>query len=108
MKNIYLLLLACFIYGCKKSADTPTNNIVCNTSPSYSGQVKAIFISNCAASGCHDGVNYASLAEYNTAKDAAAQIRSAVYRGLMPLNASLSAVDKAAIICWIDDGSKNN
>jgi hypothetical protein len=50
----------------------------------------------------------ASLAEYNTARDAAQQIKSAVNRGLMPLNGSLSATDKAAIICWIDSGSKNN
>jgi len=41
-------------------------------------------------------------------KDAFIQIRDVVSRGIIPKNSILPAVDKAAIICWIDSGTKNN
>ena len=108
MKQCYFILLAATLFSCKKNSVSTSDTIPCDPSISYSGKVKAVFVTNCSASGCHDGNNMASLAEYNTAKDAAQQIRSAVSRGLMPLNGTLTAADKAAIICWIDSGTKNN
>jgi len=108
MKYCCLILLSLIFFSCKKTSVSQSDTIPCDPAISYSGKVKAIFVTNCAASGCHDGNNLASLAEYNTARDAAQQIKSAVSRGLMPLYASLSATDKAAIICWIDSGTKNN
>ncbi|MBS1512575.1 MAG: hypothetical protein JST86_17145 [Bacteroidetes bacterium] len=105
MKKYLVVLLLCM--GCKKSTDTPVNP-PCDTDPSYSTQVKSIFISNCTASGCHDGVDLPSLGDYTVARDAAQQIRDAVSRGIMPKNATLTAADKAAILCWIDNGAKNN
>jgi hypothetical protein len=108
MKKCYFIILSIAFFGCKKNSVSTADPIPCDPAISYSAKVKAIFVTNCSASGCHDGNNMASLAEYNTARDAAQQIKSAVNRGLMPLNGSLSATDKAAIICWIDSGSKNN
>jgi len=70
--------------------------------------VHAIFDAACSAAGCHDGNNLPSLGDYLTARDAAKQIRDAVYRDIMPRYSTLSAVDKAAIICRIDSGAKNN
>lgn len=109
MSKIYLLgaLLIFFIYGCKKSSSAPIVP-VCDPQISYTGKVKQVFISNCTASGCHDGVNYPSLADYTTAKDASLQIRDAVSRNIMPKTGKLSDIDKAAILCWIDNGAKNN
>jgi hypothetical protein len=75
---------------------------------SYSNTVKSVFVTNCTASGCHDGVNLPSLADYITSKDASVQIRDAVARGIMPKYSVLSTADKAAILCWIDSGTKNN
>jgi hypothetical protein len=109
MKNSCLIILFVSIFcSCKKTDTLQSSTITCDSTISYAVKVKPLFISNCTASGCHDGVNSASLALYTTARDAAQQIRSAVSRGLMPMYSTLSAVDKAAIICWIDSGTKNN
>ncbi|GAB2837255.1 hypothetical protein [Ferruginibacter profundus] len=111
MKNCCFVLLVISIFcSCKKNDNLQggSSNITCDPAISYSAKVKPVFVSNCTASGCHDGVNSASLAEYTTARDAAQQIRSAVSRGLMPMYSTLSAADKAAILCWIDSGTKNN
>jgi len=108
MKNTCFFILACFFLSCKKNNDPQNTNIPCDPAISYAARVKPVLVSNCTSSGCHDGINYPSLGEYTVARDAAQQIKSAVSRGIMPLYSSLSAVDKAAIICWIDNGSKNN
>jgi hypothetical protein len=50
----------------------------------------------------------AAFAVYNVAHDAAGQIKDAVARNIMPRYGSLSATDKANIICWIESGVKNN
>jgi len=107
MKSIYLVLIAICLFSCKKS-DPSATSIPCDPAISYLNKVKPVFVSSCTSSGCHDGINYPSLADYIVARDAAQQIKSAVSRGIMPLNSTLSAADKAAIICWIDNGTQNN
>ena len=94
--------------GCKKATATDGAGIPCDPQISYQNKVRPVFINNCTASGCHDGVNYPSLADFTVAHDAAAQIRSAITRGIMPPYNPLPAAEKAAIICWIDSGTKNN
>ncbi len=108
MKKLLPLLL--ILASCKKTGTTqqPDPVIVCDPATSYIYQVKSIFVNNCTASGCHDGVNLPSLAEFSVARDAARQIRDAVARGIMPVNAALPSTDRAAILCWIDNGAKNN
>lgn len=108
-KFIYSLLLFCSVVciGCTKSK-VAEPEIPCNPNISYSGVVKAIFVTNCTSAGCHDGNNLPSLGEYNVAHDASVQIKDAVSRGIMPKYSSLTPQDKAAIICWIDNGAKNN
>jgi len=105
MKKIILLLI--IFIGCKKT-DAPQPTALCDPLISYSNRVKSVFVTNCTSSGCHDGVNLPSLSDYNVAKDASIQIRDAVFRGIMPKNSTLSPADKSAILCWIDNGSKNN
>jgi hypothetical protein len=105
MKRIILILIICS--SCKKN-NTTAPFITCDPTISYSNKVKLIFATNCTASGCHDGVNLPSLADYITAKDASVQIRDAVARGIMPKYSVLSSADKAALLCWIDSGTKNN
>jgi hypothetical protein len=107
MKKIAAAIIALSLFSCKK---TPVADpaIPCDAAISYSGTVKNIFISHCAISGCHDGSNSAYLGDYTTARDASAQIKNSVSRGIMPPANNLSATDKTAIICWIDSGTKNN
>lgn len=105
MRKIILLLL--IFTSCKKSNDSPAITS-CDPGISFSGQVRSIFVSNCTASGCHDGTDLPSLGDYIIDKDASVQIRDAVSRNIMPKNATLTSSDKAAILCWIDSGTKNN
>ncbi len=105
MKKYCILILLCT--SCKKNATIQTVN-PCDPNISYNTQVKSIFSLNCTSSGCHNGVDLPSLGDYSVARDAAKQIRDAVSRGVMPKNSTLTSADKAAIICWIDNGAKNN
>ncbi len=107
MKSIIFLFTAVVLFGCKKS-EQPQSATSCDPQISYKNTVKAIFVNNCTASGCHDGVDLASLSDYLVARDASGQIRTAVKNGVMPKNGSLSVANKDAIICWIDNSSKNN
>jgi len=108
MKKSVPFLLLLLTAACKKSSPVQTDTNTCDPQISYAGKVKSIFVNNCTASGCHDGNDLPSLADYLVARDASAQIRTAVKNGVMPMNGTLSSADKAAIICWIDSGSKNN
>jgi hypothetical protein len=107
MKKVQVIVLIILIIGCKKN-EIIESSIPCDPLTSYSSKVKNIFVTNCTLSGCHDGNPLPSLADYNIAHDASAQIRDAVNRNIMPINGNLSSADKAAIICWIDNGAKNN
>jgi hypothetical protein len=106
MKKFSSIIFTTFLLGCSKTDSSTTS--VCDPSISYKNTVKQIFVANCSSSGCHDGNNLPSLADYSTAHDAANQIKTAVANGVMPKNATLSATDKAAIICWINNGAQNN
>jgi hypothetical protein len=107
MKKIVLLMLLCVGMSCSKN-DSSSTVSVCDPATSYKSTVKAIFVASCSSAGCHDGNNLPSLADYQTAHDAAAQIKTAVANGVMPKNATLSASDKAALICWLSNGAQNN
>lgn len=109
MKRVSLLLITFItLYSCKKSTGA-TSEIPCNSSVSYSATIKPILINHCAIKNCHDGMSMPGIAEtYSQSHDDSIQIRSSVESGSMPRGFKLSATDKAAIICWIDNGSKNN
>lgn len=107
MKKLSYILIFCTFWGCKKN-DTAQTITLCDPSTSYKNKVKAILISNCTSSGCHDGNPLPSLADYLTAHDAAQQIKTAVSNGVMPKNATMNATDKAALICWLQNGAQNN
>ena len=109
MKKAVLLVSAglSFFMSCTKNVNT-NNNPACDPAISFSKNVKPIFATRCAGSGCHDGNDLPLITDYTTAKDAAAQIRDAVNRGIMPKNATLPDSEKTSIICWIDNGAKNN
>jgi hypothetical protein len=107
MRLITFCLIIVFFISCKKNESTQSI-IVCDPTISYKNKVKALFVANCTSSGCHDGNPLPSLADYLTAHDAALQIKSAVSSGVMPKNATLNPQDKAAIICWLENGAQNN
>jgi len=108
-KIIFSLVFSILIIACSKNAATNTNTTAtCNPNTSYSATIIPLFNSNCNTNGCHDGNNAAALNTYQVIHDNATQIRASVSTGRMPKDKPLSATDKSAILCWIDNGSKNN
>lgn len=100
-------MVCIILFACSKS-NTTNESSNCNSAISFSQTIQPILINNCTLSNCHDGSNLPYIANYNIAHDGAGQIRSSVASGYMPRGGTLSASDKSAILCWIDNGSKNN
>ncbi len=86
------------------------NNTACSGPvKSFVADVSPIFQAACAA--CHGaGSTFGpgTLITYDQIFNARTSIRSNVSSGRMPLNGSLTAAQKNAIICWIDNGAPNN
>lgn len=113
IKHIQLVLsLAAFTiigFACSKGSDTTTAlATTCNPNTSFSQTVLPILNSTCNLSGCHDPNNAAELNNFQVVHDNAAQIKASVVSGRMPKGKSFNATDKAALLCWIDNGAKNN
>ena len=114
LKVIAVLVLN-VMYSCTKSTDSnqgaTTSPAACTGSKTFSSDVAPIIQSVCATSGCHDASSAngpGPLTTYQQVFNARTQIRSAVSTGLMPKNGTLTADQKAAILCWIDAGATNN
>ena len=103
-----------FFYACTKDTAPTVQSTTgdCNTTPkSFSIDVNPVIQASCASSGCHGAGSTngpGALLTYSQIFNARTSIRSAVSSGRMPKNASLSVSEKAKILCWIDDGSKND
>jgi hypothetical protein len=117
MKKVMLLLcVGVALYGCSKTNGggggggtifTPT----CTGTESFSADVSPIIQSSCAISGCHAvGSNNGpgALTTYQQIFNNRAAIRTAIANGTMPKTGSLSAAQKNAILCWIDNGASSN
>ena len=111
--SLVLLVAPAFI-GCKKSngTTTPINPASCSgTSYSYNTDVKPIFITSCAISGCHDAGSTNSGGPFTTwslihAK--ASTIEGQVNAGIMPQTGTLTDDQKKKIVCWVEAGALNN
>ncbi|MFA9205992.1 MAG: hypothetical protein ACEQR6_04860 [Burkholderiaceae bacterium] len=97
------------VIACSKSS-TDTNPVVasCDANTSFSKTILPLFNSTCNLSGCHDGPNAASLNNFQVIHDNASQIRASISTGRMPKDKALAIADKNAILCWVDNGAKNN
>jgi hypothetical protein len=87
------------------------NNTSCTGTKTFSSDVSPIIQGVCASSGCHNAGSTngpGALTNYQQVFNARANIRSAVSSGTMPKNSSLTASQKNAIICWIDNGALDN
>jgi len=100
-----------FLYACKKNPDI--SPIDCSgPAKSFANDIHSIIQASCAInSGCHaSGSNNGPgpLLNYSQIFNARSDIRSNVASGHMPLNGSLTATERNAILCWIDNGAVNN
>jgi hypothetical protein len=98
--------------SCTKNMST-TSKEACSGAPkSFAADVNPIIQASCAFdSDCHGSGSAngpGSLLNYAQIFDARLAIRSAVESGNMPKDATLTASQKNAIICWIDNGAANN
>ncbi len=124
MKKIFAFVLLCiFWFSCGKKpiadpADGGSNggnsdgpNGTCSAK-SFTNDVNPIVQNSCAtAVSCHGAGSTTGpgpLLTYTQIFNVRAIIRSEVASGRMPLNGSLSATQKNAILCWIDNGAPNN
>jgi hypothetical protein len=107
----FILMIALF-HSCSKKGKTNDAGVCGNSSPkSFAADVNPIVQTFCNQPSCHNpgSVNGpGSLTNYSEVFNARAAVRSAIATGLMPKNATLTATQRNAIICWIDNGSANN
>ena len=105
-----VVALLIFINSCSKkpefTADCsgPAKSFVTDVSPVF--QTSCTINSGCHGTGSSNGPGL--LLNYSQIFNARADIRSAVASGHMPLNSTLTATQKNAILCWIDSGAPNN
>ena len=111
-KAIIVMLLIVGVYACTKQKTYETSVDCSGPAKSFVIDVTPVFQSSCAnGSGCHgSGSNNGpgSLVTYSQTFNDRDEIRSVVASGHMPLNGSLTASQKKAILCWIDNGALNN
>lgn len=107
-KSLFLIsfCILLLILGCSKK-DTALE-YTCDPSISFTNTIKPILDKNCNTSGCHDDIVITALNNFQMVHDGAAQIKISVEVGRMPKGGKLSIADKNALICWIDNGAKNN
>lgn len=126
MKKLVLLSCAamvCFVVSCSKDDSTTGNNnnnnnnnngntLVCTSVPkTFANDVKAIIQNNCTGGSCHGSGSKngpGELLTYAQIAAAKANVRSAVSSGSMPKGSSITTAQKNTILCWIDDGAKDN
>jgi hypothetical protein len=108
-----VILIACSKSGSGSNPSPAPAPIDCGeTAKSFVTDVNPIIQTFCASNaGCHNaGSNNGpgELLRYSQIFNARSFIRSAVISGRMPLNGSLTAAQKNAIACWIDNGALEN
>ena len=111
-KLIVITVLSIFVLiACSKNVGSDYT-ADCSTTKSYAADVSPVIQSYCAFnSGCHGSSSShgpGTLTSYQQVYNSRGAIRTAVANGSMPQNSSLSAAQKNAIICWIDNGATNN
>jgi hypothetical protein len=105
------VLISCTKSSVNNNGNTTNNNVTCTGTKSFASDVSPIIQTVCATSGCHDASSVngpGPLTNYQQVFNARTTIRPAIVSGVMPKNSSLSASQKSAIICWIDNGASNN
>jgi hypothetical protein len=112
MKILLIPILTIGIFSCTKGVGENTAVDCSGPARSYLNDVSPILQSTCNDdSGCHgqgSSNGPGPLLNYSQAFDGRIAIRSAVASGRMPQNATLTTVQKNAILCWIDNGAPNN
>ena len=90
--------------GCSTVLSTTVNSGI-----SFAGAVEPIIQANCIFPNCHGGnPSLPDFRNFSELKNARANVKAFTQSGFMPRNGSLTAAEKQAIACWVDDGAPNN
>lgn len=118
MKRITTVLIPLVIFpaiftiiSCSKGGTDNPGPDCSGPAKTFSGDVNPIVQTYCNQAGCHQPGSTngpGSLTNYNEVFGARSIIRVQIEAGLMPQNATLSAAQRNAILCWIDSGAPNN
>ena len=114
MKKVIVsfLCITILLIACSKSNDTSAPVDCSGAAKTFSVDVSPVIQTYCASnSGCHAAGSSngpGALTTYQQIYNARSSIRAAVANGSMPQNSSLTASQKSAIICWIDNGGTSN
>ncbi len=113
-KLLIFLTGSLFFYSCKKNTDPVTSQPGNCDSVAYSftADVRPLLVTYClTGSNCHNTGslnNGGELTDHEKVFNKKIAIRRNVELGIMPVNATLSAAEIKAFICWIDSGALNN
>jgi hypothetical protein len=110
---VFSTLLAAMLLACSKSSNNNHTAIDCSgAAKSWATDVAPIIQSSCATNtDCHAAGSTngpGQLTTYLQVTTSKGAIRAAVASGAMPKDATLTAAQKSAIVCWIDAGALNN
>ncbi len=114
IKTLFIVstVLNLLTVACTKDTQSNFTPDCSGTPKTFATDVNPIIQATCATnSGCHAAGSSrgpGALITYQQIYNNSAAIRRSVANGSMPENGSLSAAQKNAIICWIDNGAINN
>lgn len=102
-----LLIFSGLAISCSKNGGNSSIS-TCDPNTSFANTVKPILDKSCNMKGCHDDIVITALNNFQTVHDGANQIKVSIQSGRMPKSGTLTAAEKNAIYCWVDNGAKNN
>jgi len=92
------------IEGCRK--DKPEEIVCDGSTPTYTGQIRAIINSNCTSSACHPG--FTTYSGLQSVVQNGMFAREVLERRSMPRNGKLSTQALVQIKCWVENGYPEN
>lgn len=112
MRILLISILIIVLISCSKSTTADPTPVCSGPAKTYSADVSNLLRTSCNddsgshGSGSSNGPG--ELISFQKVFNARSVIGSAISSGRMPLNGNLTAEQKNAILCWIDNGSPDN
>lgn len=108
-KHTFILFICICLTSCLNNVQESFEEIPVNdcATETFAAKVKPIIDANCVQ--CHGtGGNSPNLTTYSSISANAAKVKSEVESRRMPQGFSLSNDDIKSIVCWVNEGAKNN
>jgi hypothetical protein len=110
-----ILLFIVILQSCVDHTLPEVNIDECGGTVSYASQVKPIVDTSCAIAGCHNGDNGAdkNWTVFTNFQSKSSNVKDRITRpagadGHMPASGSITEDEIQTIVCWVDQGAKNN